>query len=137
MHGTAINLHRRRSRVVLSLTPLIDVVFILLVFFMLVSQFTQWREIEMLPKAALGEQTTDDAYLVVTVDKSGRFIAQDQQWSSAVGASAAIKALLSQDQAVSVRALEGAKIQPVVSIVEALQSAGIQNVHVDRHGADR
>ena len=35
--------HKRR----LSMTPLIDVVFILLLFFMLASSFIEWREIEL------------------------------------------------------------------------------------------
>jgi biopolymer transport protein ExbD len=37
----------RRRRRLISLTPLIDVVFILLVFFMLASSFLQWRSIDL------------------------------------------------------------------------------------------
>ena len=37
----------RRRRPLISLTPLIDVVFILLVFFMLTSTFLDWRPIEL------------------------------------------------------------------------------------------
>lgn len=36
-----------RRRLTISLTPLIDVVFILLVFFMLVSQFAEWKQYEL------------------------------------------------------------------------------------------
>lgn len=36
-----------KRRLTISLTPLIDVVFILLVFFMLASQFAEWRQHEL------------------------------------------------------------------------------------------
>ena len=36
-----------RRRPLISLTPLIDVVFILLVFFMLASSFLDWRSIDL------------------------------------------------------------------------------------------
>ncbi|OOC09384.1 ExbD/TolR family protein, partial [Thioalkalivibrio halophilus] len=38
---------RPRRRNLISLTPLIDVVFILLVFFMLASSFLDWRAVEL------------------------------------------------------------------------------------------
>ena len=44
----------RRQRPLISLTPLIDVVFILLVFFMLASSFVKWQFIDI----AVGEAET-------------------------------------------------------------------------------
>jgi len=46
--------NRRRRRASVSLTPLIDVVFILLVFFMLASSFQSWRSIAMEPPVERG-----------------------------------------------------------------------------------
>jgi biopolymer transport protein ExbD len=46
MHAAASRRHRRRRRVI-SLTPLIDVVFILLVFFMLASRLVPERSIDL------------------------------------------------------------------------------------------
>lgn len=137
MTSPAITLTRRRSRVVLSLTPLIDVVFILLVFFMLVSQFTQWRAVEMLPEAALGTQLTDQAPKLITVDATGVFTVEGRRALTAYNAAELVQASLSPGQAVSVRPLQGAAIQPVVSVVEALTSEGIDNVRVDHQGGDR
>ena len=43
----------RRRRRLIGLAPLIDVVFILLLFFMLTTNFTRWRELPFdLPAAA-------------------------------------------------------------------------------------
>ena len=41
-----LNLDTKRKKNLISLTPLIDVVFILLLFFMLSSTFTQWRKVD-------------------------------------------------------------------------------------------
>lgn len=135
MNSSGLSLNRRRSRVVLSLTPLIDVVFILLVFFMLVSQFTQWRQVEMSPEATLGGETTSISPVLVLVDESGSYTVSGETVRLAADAAQEVKASVKGDQAVIVRPLTGATIQPVVSIVEALKASGVQNVSVDRHGA--
>ena len=137
MNSLGLSLNRRRSRVVLSLTPLIDVVFILLVFFMLVSQFTQWRQVEMSPEATLGGETTSISPVLVLVDESGSYTVSGETVHLAADAAQEVKASVKGDQAVIVRPLTGATIQPVVSIVEALKASGMQNVSVDRHGADQ
>jgi len=55
----------RRPRRTISLTPLIDVVFILLVFFMLASNFFDWRAIELAtPAAGSGGGAMEGAMLV-------------------------------------------------------------------------
>ena len=136
MSSQALFLNRRRSRVVLSLTPLIDVVFILLVFFMLVSQFTQWRQVEMIPEAALGSEITTVSPQLVTVGENGTYTFAGETVDLASVAAEKIKTSLVADQAVIVGP-RGATIQPVISIVEALKEAGVQNVSVDRHGADK
>ena len=137
MNSLGLSLNRRRSRVVLSLTPLIDVVFILLVFFMLVSQFTQWRQVEMTSEATLGGETTSISPVLVLVDESGSYTVSGETVHLAADAAQEVKASVKGDQAVIVRPLTGATIQPVVSIVEALKASGVQNVSVDRHGADQ
>ena len=137
MSSDALMLNRRRSRVVLSLTPLIDVVFILLVFFMLVSQFTQWREVEMTPEAALGSETMSVSPQLVTVGENGTYTFNGETVDLASNAAEKIKASLTADQAVIVGLGGAATIQPVISIVEALKEAGVQNVSVDRHGAGK
>jgi len=51
----------KRRRIPISLTPLIDVVFILLVFFMLASSFQKTRTIEMVaPSQSKSKSTSSD-----------------------------------------------------------------------------
>lgn len=58
-----------RRRAVVSLTPLIDVVFILLVFFMLASSFLDWRAIDLdVPGSQAASSAEDSGMLVVRLD---------------------------------------------------------------------
>lgn len=64
----------------LNLTPLIDVVFLLLIFFMVSTTFQKESEISLqLPKAA--QQTTDNPSdrLEVVINAAGDFYVNDQQ----------------------------------------------------------
>jgi biopolymer transport protein ExbD len=59
---------RRRA---LSLTPLVDVIFLLLLFFMLTSTFSRYGEIELSAAAGggTGEAVTDAAFVQLGLDR--------------------------------------------------------------------
>lgn len=54
-----LNLAPAKRKQAISLTPLIDVVFILLLFFMLSSSFTQWRSIRLPASTASTEAESE------------------------------------------------------------------------------
>ncbi len=137
MGNPALSLGKGRARVVLSLTPLIDVVFILLVFFMLVSQFANWRQVEMHPQASLGEQSTDLTPLVITVDANNTVTINGSRAADTADAALEAARTLSEGQTVILRPLEGATIQPVISLLEALTDADITDVRIDKQGPDQ
>ena len=61
----------RRPEVSINLTPLIDVVFLLLIFFMVSTSFSEMTQLLVdLPEAAGSPATTDEA-LILTVDVEG------------------------------------------------------------------
>ncbi|MEM6947104.1 MAG: biopolymer transporter ExbD [Pseudomonadota bacterium] len=63
-------LSRARSRKKASITSLIDVIFLLLLFFMLASTFTRFSEIELQPAgAAQGAATQQDSVCTVLVGR--------------------------------------------------------------------
>ncbi|WP_203299885.1 ExbD/TolR family protein [Marinobacter sediminum] len=67
---------RRRPRI--GMTALIDVVFILLMFFMLTSSFSQWKAVDFRSPVAVESQSADSAQLVVlSVDGTLRLVASD------------------------------------------------------------
>jgi len=66
---------RKRRSPELNLTPLIDVVFLLLIFFMVSTTFQRESEIQVeLPQAGVqGPTETPPRFLDITVDREGRF----------------------------------------------------------------
>ncbi|MEQ8747055.1 biopolymer transporter ExbD [Pyruvatibacter sp.] len=136
MSTNVLSLKRPRPRVVLSLTPLIDVVFILLVFFMLVSQFTNWREIDLIPSAVLGDSTRDQATLTVTLTADGTIQIEGRTMANTREAIGVIKARSLVSEPIVVRPLDGVAIQPVITLMEALAGADVPNVTVERPQSD-
>ncbi len=64
----------RKEELDVNITPLIDVVFLLLIFFMVSTTFERESEIEIvLPQAAANVAPADDFALEVTVDAEGTF----------------------------------------------------------------
>lgn len=108
-----------------SLTPMIDVVFLLLVFFMLASRFGMDQVIEM-PLASGGGAPSGAPKLVDILPGETRLngIAMPVE-----AVAAQLKTLIASPQDVIVlRALEEADIQRIVAVSEALQAAGLTSL---------
>lgn len=66
---------RRHANVVLNLTPLIDIVFLLLVFFMLTAHFIEEERIDIqLPNASSSDPMEDDQYVTVLLTPDGQLL---------------------------------------------------------------
>ena len=64
----------RKEELDVNITPLIDVVFLLLIFFMVSTTFERESEIEiMLPQAAANAVPTDEFVMQVTIDAEGTY----------------------------------------------------------------
>jgi len=72
---------KRKETLDLNLTPLIDVVFLLLIFFMVSTTFDKEARIKVqLPTAATqDEQVTEEEVLNITVDAKGRFYVNQKE----------------------------------------------------------
>ena len=65
---------RTRPEASVELTPLIDVVFLLLIFFMVSTTFIRETQLKIeLPEASGELQQTDDRPIEVTVDRAGNY----------------------------------------------------------------
>lgn len=62
----------------IDLTPLIDVVFMLLLFFILATTFMKPAISVSLPKASTAQSQTRERQLVITIDSQGRVLHGDQ-----------------------------------------------------------
>jgi len=117
---------RKPTRI--SLTPLIDVVFILLLFFMLSSSFMQWRQLDLpIPSAAERESEAQEVTLVRLLDNRGRISIDGEQLDLAQ--TERLAALVRAHPGVfGIDVAEGVHTQSLVRLVDALKLAGADNV---------
>lgn len=72
--------HRKDEGVEVNLTPLIDVVFLLLIFFMVSSTFDRHAKLKVqLPQAEAQMQQTQDNPVVLSIDAGGKYYIDDRQ----------------------------------------------------------
>ncbi len=118
----------RRRRTLISLTPLIDVVFILLVFFMLATSFLDWRAIDVsVAQDGSGPASPEGALLVEVrtgeLRLAGRPIGAEAMLSR-------VRARLTRepDQAVVVKPAAGVSLQRTVTVLDMLSGVGVREL---------
>lgn len=124
---------RRRSSQVPNLTPLIDIVFLLLVFFMLTSHFVQEQALNIdLPVADSGEVVTEDNQLEVVLDAEGRFLINDHFVDPDNLESVLAQQLgeREEDHLVRIRGDRDAPMGLAVTVLDAARKAGASGVDI-------
>lgn len=130
----AVTLPRRRaSRTVkISLTPLIDVVFILLVFFMLASSFLDWRSIRLSAAAETPAAQPSlggvEGALLVDVGPSHVRLSGSVMSLEALGAAVAGRIAAKPTQKLVIRLAKGAPMQRLVLVLDRLGAAGAEDI---------
>lgn len=122
--------HRRRK---IGLTPLIDVVFQLLIFFMLASSFSQWRAISLAAEEATAAPQGGESGIVARVRGDGR-IEIDGRLVTPPTLVARFRESLAgrSDVGVLVAAESGVSLQELVSVFDAAHAAGAAEVSLGR-----
>ncbi len=122
-----------RRRALVSLTPLIDVVFILLVFFMLASSFMDWRSISM-DSPAQSRATRDESAttLVIDVRREGLRLDGSPATLDTILAAVAEGLALDPEQRVLVRPAMGVLLQEAVVVLDRLAALGVTNMALRR-----
>lgn len=124
-----------RRRPMISLTPLIDVVFILLVFFMLASSFLDWRAIDLgAPVRAAGNASSEGALLVEIRPDGLRLSAEPlalDVLARRVGERLAVK----PEQRVLIKPSKGIPLQRTVDVLDRLKAVGVSDMSLIRDGA--
>lgn len=123
-----------RRKHTISLTPLIDVVFILLVFFMLASSLMDWRNIELSTGSAPAEPDQPPA-ATVGVTAGGGFRYGGKVHDQAAPVAEKLRARLANESisAVVVQPEDGVRLGPTVAAFDALAGAGIDAIALGRH----
>ncbi|SEP14590.1 ExbD/TolR family protein [Aquisalimonas asiatica] len=130
MHIEYTDRPRRRKP---SLTPLIDVVFILLVFFMLASTFTEWRSLELnVPADATAPSEDEAPPLVVRVGDDS--VSLDGDTMELATVADAIADAISEDpeRVVVVRPEGDVPLQRLVTVMERLNQVDGVRISLQR-----
>lgn len=114
----------------INLTPLIDVVFLLLIFFMVSTTFVKESEIDLtLPQAAADLREDPGEHIQVSIDRDGQIFVNEQALvnvqlntirQALVGARGEI-----EDPVVVISADAAASHQRVVDVMDAARQAGL------------
>jgi len=124
-------IHKKR---IVSLTPLIDVVFLLLIFFMLASSFLQTQSIAVLTPAPNPEEVETDKHVVEVWVMADGSLRLDGELIVPEALSEGIRTNLGGDReaVVSILAEKGAAVQPLISAIEAARNGGAQSIGTSR-----
>lgn len=118
----------RGARQLISVTPLVDLVFILLVFFMLASTFLQWRAIDLnTPPVTMAQDTADDV-LLIEIGAGNLRVADDPIALEAIGGHVAARLATAPDLAVLIKPLEGVPLQRTIRVLDRLRAAGVSDL---------
>ncbi|NPA95369.1 MAG: biopolymer transporter ExbD [Thermodesulfobacteria bacterium] len=122
---------RRIHNIAIPMTPIIDIVFLLLIYFMLASNFIQEQQFSVdLPESSKGVAKAETA-LVVVVSKAGSLILNGKKTDLE-----GLKGLLlsrppkSREEGLEIRAHRQAPIQFIISIMDTARQAGIKKVMI-------
>jgi len=122
----------RRSSHVPNLTPLIDIVFLLLVFFMLTSHFVREDSIDIeLPEAETGEFKDNDKILQVVIKSNGVFFYADKEISPEELETVLTSDLLNKkDKIIQIKGDRSANLGKTVELIDLSRKAGAQGIDI-------
>ena len=117
----------QRRRKMISLTPLIDVVFILLLFFMLSSNFTRWHQIN-LQSATSSESQTPQLRILKIESNQGELSFNGSRLS--MNDTDGIQKFVAENTQATfvITVVEGIKIQVMVNLLDQLKHSGATRV---------
>ena len=118
---------RRRS--LINLTPLIDVVFILLIFFMLASSFLDWRSIDLAaPGQAAAQPSGLEQSLLIEVRRDDMRFAGSTVTLAQIGERLRPRLAENPKTHVFVRPDDGIPLQRTINVLDGLTAMGAANV---------
>lgn len=125
-----------RRRALISLTPLIDVVFILLVFFMLASSFLDWRAIELNAPGEAAVGAAMDGALLVEVRQDDVRLSGESLTLSALTERLRTRVAEEPGQRVLVEPAAGVTLQRAIEVLDRAAKAGVTELSLIRGAED-
>lgn len=126
--------HTTEEEVVINLTPLIDVVFLLLIFFMVSTTFDTTSQLKIkLPEANQQKLENTGDKLNILIDAKGRFFLNSRELSSQNSddlMAAVQRAIESQNQAVVIQSDAASPVQSLVTAMDVVGRLGLTQVSI-------
>jgi len=121
----------------LSMTPLIDVVFILLLFFMLASSFIEWREIELNVASNTGVSHSDQSPVVIQITQDNFLLRGESVSLDVLTEEVRSELANNTDLQLVVRPQASVPLQRIVTLLDRLRAVGGRNVSLLRAPSDK
>jgi len=122
----------QRNRKIPSLTPLIDIVFLLLVFFMLTAHFVKDQVLDItLPEAGSARTLENEEALEIVLDKGGHILIK-QKYIAVNDLDQVLQQMLStrKNKQVILRGDEVAQLGLTVKVMDAARKAGAGSLDI-------
>ncbi|MGH1405814.1 MAG: ExbD/TolR family protein [Rhodomicrobiaceae bacterium] len=126
-----LNLPEKKS-LNLSLTPLIDVVFLLLIFFMLASTFSRFSSLPLSVNSGQSQSNSSKKFILVRIQKEGGIEINGRKVISEDLISAIDGLVIEEGMKLFIKPLEGTTVQQLVSVMQKARQSKINNPIVVR-----
>lgn len=124
----------RHRRPAINAAPLVDVVFLLLVFFLLTSSFIRFRMLDLTLAATSqsgGEKVDPTATIIIRIDARGVVtVGEETVIVEQLAQSLSDRVQLRPDTATIILTERGARLQLLVTVLEQVRAGGIHDVRI-------
>lgn len=123
---------KKRALLTPDLTPLIDVVFLLLIFFIVSTTFNKYGNIDIdLPTSTLTSEENDDKNLEIIIDKDNRYFITFGNKKNVEITFDEIDYYLNGAKSVSITGDKYLKYQNIIDIITKVKKHGIENLGIN------
>ena len=123
-------LTKKKKNIEINVAPLIDIVFLLLIFFMLTSEFTDFKTIDMIsPNQSSTNIQNNDLPIIINLSENGLIeIDKIEIKLEDLSETIQMKLLNSNNKKIVISTLNETKINNLIIVVDTIRSLGIENI---------
>ena len=123
-------LTKKKKNIEINVAPLIDIVFLLLIFFMLTSEFTDFKTIDMIsPNQTSTNIQKNDLPIIINLSENGLIeIDKIEIKLEDLSETIQMKLLNSNNKKIVISTLNKTKINNLIIVVDTIRSLGIENI---------
>ena len=123
-------LTKKKKNIEINVAPLIDIVFLLLIFFMLTSEFTDFKTIDMIsPNQSSTSIQKNDLPIIINLSENGIVeIDKIEIKLEDLSETIQMKLMNSKNKKIVISTLNETKINNLIIVVDTIRSLGIENI---------